>query len=156
MKTDGKQQFTPKDPDFASRVRESFARQPFMATLNAELTKLGPGFCEIALPYDIRFTQQHGYFHAGIVSTLADNAAGYAAYSLMEASSSILTVEFKLNLLAPADGQRIIGRSWVLKYGKTLTVCRSDVFVVKNGTEKLCGASQASLIDLKNTKDIHK
>ena len=145
--------FQPRFSDFESKVRASFARQKFMATLNAELTRVEPGFCEIVIPYDESITQQHGFFHAGIVGTLADNAAGYAAFSLMEENSSILTVEFKLNLLSPADGDVLIGRSQVMKNGKTLTICRSDVFVMKNGVEKLCAACQSTLIELKDTAD---
>jgi uncharacterized protein (TIGR00369 family) len=148
--------FTPKDPAYQSRVRESFDRQNFMKLLNAELFKVEPGFCEIHIPYNVNITQQHQFFHAGIVGTIADNAAGYAAFSLMNSGSSILTVEFKLNLISPADGELLIGRSNVLKYGRTLTICRSDVFVVKNGVEKLCAASQSTLIELQNSDDFKK
>lgn len=146
--------FIPKDPDFATKVKDSFARQKFMELINAKLCKVTPGFCEIHIPYDINITQQHSFFHAGIVGTIADNAAGYAAFSLMDKDSSILTVEFKLNLISPADGELLIGKSHVLKYGKTLTICRSDVFIVKNGVEKLCAASQSTLIELQNRKDV--
>jgi uncharacterized protein (TIGR00369 family) len=145
--------FTPKDKEFATRVKDSFERQKFMGLIKAELFKTEPGFCEIHIPYDSSITQQHSFFHAGIVGTLADNAAGYAAFSLMDKSSSILTVEFKLNLIAPADGNLLVGRAHVLKYGKTLTICRSDVFVVKQGIEKLCAASQSTLIELQNKSD---
>ena len=145
--------FTPKDKDFVIKVKDSFARQKFMGLINAELFKIEPGFCEIHVPYNINITQQHSFFHAGIVGTIADNAAGYAAFSLMEKSSSILTVEFKLNLISPADGELLVGRSNVLKYGKTLTICRSDVFVIKGGVEKLCAASQSTLIELQNKSD---
>src|SRR5882672_4366208 len=100
------------------------------------------------IPYDINITQQHSFFHAGIVGTIADNSAGYAAFSLMDKQSSILTVEFKLNLISPADGELLIGRSQVLKNGNTLTICRSDVFIVKAGIEKLCAAAQSTLIEL--------
>ncbi len=144
---------SPKDADFKKRVLQSFARQGFMATLKAGITKIDAGFCEITIPYDRSLTQQHGYFHAGVVSTIADNAAGYAAFSLMAPDSSILTVEFKLNLLAPADGTLLIGRSSVLKYGRTLTICRTDVFAKKGNVEKLCAAAQSTLIELKGTSD---
>lgn len=145
--------FIPEDPDFRSRVTESFSRQNFMLLIEAKLTQIEPGFCEIRIPYRRDLTQQHGFFHAGIVGTIADNASGYAAYSLMAISSSILTVEFKLNLLAPADGEMLIGRAAVLKHGKTLTVCRADVSIMKGGTEKLCAASQSTLIELHEKKD---
>jgi uncharacterized protein (TIGR00369 family) len=143
----------PKNKDFESKVRDSFTRQKFMGLINAVLFKIEPGFCEIHIPYDIRLTQQHSFFHAGIVGTIADNAAGYAALSLMDKDSSILTVEFKLNLISPADGELLIGRSNVLKNGRTLTICRSDVFIVKGGVEKLCAASQSTLIELQNKSD---
>lgn len=145
--------FIPKDLDYITKVKDSFARQNFMGHINAKLYKIEPGFCEIHIPYDVNITQQHSFFHAGIVGTIADNAAGYAAFSLMDKGSSILTVEFKLNLISPADGELLIGRSQVLKYGKTLTICRSDVFIVKGGVEKLCAASQSTLIELPNKSD---
>lgn len=145
--------FTPKDSNYVARIKNSFERQKFMTLIKAKLSQVNPGFCEIEVPYDLSLTQQHSFFHAGIVGTIADNAAGYAAFSLMDKSSSILTVEFKLNLIAPADGDLLIGRASVLKYGKTLTVCRSDVFVLKEGVEILCAASQSTLIELQNKSD---
>jgi uncharacterized protein (TIGR00369 family) len=148
--------FKPKDSDFEKRVRESFARQKFMTFINAGLTIIKPGFCEIEVPFNENISQQHGFFHAGIIGTIADNAAGYASYSLMEKTSSILTVEFKLNLISPADGERLIGEAHVLKYGRTLTICRSDVFVVSNGIKKLCAASQSTLIELPERADSEK
>lgn len=119
-----------------------------MKLIKAKIKKVGPGFCEIHIPFSKNLTQQNSFFHGGIVGTLADNTAGYAAFSLMDKNSSVLTVEFKLNLLAPADGDLLIGKAIVLKYGKTLTVCRSDVFVVKDKAEKLCAVSQSTLIEL--------
>ena len=145
--------FQAQDERFEERVRSSFERQKFMHLLQANLHTIEPGFCEIRIPYQASLTQQHGFFHAGIVGTIADNAAGYAAFSLMHANSSILTVEFKLNLISPADGVELIGRSNVLKYGKTLSICRTDVFVVKEGVEKLCAASQSTLMELPDRKD---
>lgn len=145
--------FTPKDSEFAERVNASFARQKFMSTLNATLHKVEPGFCEIHIPYRVDLTQQHSFFHAGIVGTVADNSAGYAAFSLMDKTSSILAVEFKLNLISPADGELLIGRGYVLRYGKTLTICRSDVFSLKRGAEKLCAASQSTMMELPNKPD---
>ncbi len=145
--------FKPKDTDYKKKVNDSFNRQKFMDLINAELVDVKPGHCEIQIPYDVNLTQQHGFFHAGIISTIADNAAGYASFSLMEKNSSILTVEFKLNLIAPGEGELLIGRASVLKNGRTLTICRSEVFIVKNGKEKLCAASQSTLIELKNKTD---
>ncbi|MBK8482928.1 MAG: PaaI family thioesterase [Saprospiraceae bacterium] len=145
--------FKPSDPDFEIRVRASFNKQKFMEFISAKLVKIKPGYCEIQIPFQPEITQQHGFFHAGILGTIADNAAGYAAFTLMDINSSILTVEFKINLLLPAEGEILIGRSNVLKYGKTLTICRSDVYILKNGVEKLCAASQSTLIELKNKID---
>jgi len=145
--------YTPKDIDYELKVKDSFRRQKFMELINAKLVKIEPGFCEIHIPFNVNITQQHSFFHAGIIGTIADNAAGYAAFSLMDKASSILTVEFKLNLISPADGELLIGRSNVLKYGKTLTICRSDVFIMKNGAEKLCAASQSTLMELQNRSD---
>jgi uncharacterized protein (TIGR00369 family) len=144
---------SPRDPDFAARVRASFDRQQFMGFLGAELTGLHPGLCEIQLAYRPELGQQHGYFHAGVVGTLADNSCGYAAYSLMPADWSILTVEYKLNLLVPGDGERLLARGQVVKSGRTLTICRSDVFVYKDGVEKLCAISQQTLVGLAGKSD---
>lgn len=146
-------EFKPKFSNFKKKVQESFDRQKFMELINAKLIDVQPGYCEIHVPYDLTLTQQHGFFHAGIISTIADNAAGYAGFSLMEENSSILTVEFKLNILSPGDGDRLIGKANVIKSGRTLTICRSEVFVVKDGEEKLCAAAQSTLIQLKNRKD---
>ena len=140
--------FTAPDPDYQSRVRDSFAAQPFMATLGARLTALQPGRCEITLAFDPRLTQQHGFLHAGVVSTLADNAAGYAAFSLMPAQAQVLTTEFKINLLNPARGQAFIGRAQVLKAGRTLTVCDADVYARDGDTETLCARALVSLMAL--------
>ncbi|MEL6812962.1 MAG: PaaI family thioesterase [Bacteroidota bacterium] len=145
--------FTPKTENYKQKVTESFSRQGFMDYLGAELSEVRPGFCEIRIPFQEQLTQQHGFFHAGVVSTVADNVAGYAAFSLMEENASVLTVEFKLNLLAPAQGDMLIGRGEVLKSGRTLTICRSDIFIVQNGEEKLCAAGQSTLIQLKDTSD---
>lgn len=141
-----KGEFLPKNPDFHQMVSDSFARQQFMHFIGAELVKVASGYCEIHLPFRSKLSQQHGFFHAGIIGTLADNAAGYAAYSLMPAGASILSVEFKINLLSPGDGDLLRAKAQVLKAGKTLTVCRSEVYVEKGGVEKLCAAAQVTLI----------
>jgi uncharacterized protein (TIGR00369 family) len=103
--------FKPSDPDFASRVRASFGRQQAMEFIGAELTAVEPGRCEIRLPFKPELTQQHGFVHGGIVGMIADSACGYAAYSLFPADSSILTVEYKINLLAPSKGDALIARA---------------------------------------------
>ena len=124
--------FKPLDLNFEKKVRASFSRQSFMKFIGAKLINVSPGYCEIHLPYKKELSQQHGFFHAGIIGTIADNTGGYAAYSLMGAESSILTVEYKLNLVAPGHGELLIGRAQVLKPGRSLTVCRSEVFVIRN------------------------
>lgn len=145
--------FTPRDPNYQQKVTDSFQRQEFMKHLGAKLGTVAPGYCEISVPYQKSLTQQHGYFHAGVISSLADNAAGYAAFSLMEASSSIVTVEFKINLLAPGKGEHLIAKASVIKSGRTLTICRVDVFNVNEGAESLCAAAQATLMQLQNKED---
>ncbi len=145
--------FEPKSANYKKKVEESFERQQFMKLIKAELVDVQPGYCEIQVPYDSNLTQQHGFFHAGVISTIADNTAGYAGFSLMEENSSVLTVEFKINLIAPGDGELLIGKSNVIKNGRTLTICKSDVCIIKNGQEKLCAVAQLTLIELKNSPD---
>lgn len=145
--------FKPLDPNYEKKVRESFSRRYFMSFIGAELIDVRPGYCEMHLPYKKDLSQQHGFFHAGLIGTIADNSGGYAAYSLMGAGASILTVEYKLNLVAPGDGDLLIGRAEVLKPGRTLTVCRSEVFVVKNGIEKLCATSLMTLMAMTDMAD---
>ncbi|MEQ9627224.1 MAG: PaaI family thioesterase [Roseitalea porphyridii] len=146
--------FTPKDSDFARRVRESFQRQSIMGLIGARLSRVEPGEVEIELPFRADLCQQHGFFHAGVTSTIADSAAGYAGYSLFAADSSVLTVEFKINLLAPADGEllRAVGR--VVKPGRTLTVTEAEVFVTKNGGEKPCARLSQTLMCLTGRPDV--
>ena len=144
---------TPADPDYEARVRASFARQQAMAFIGAELALVEPGLVEIALPYRPELTQQHGFFHGGIVSTIADSAGGYAAFTLFPADSSILTVEYKINLVAPADGERLVARGRVLKPGRTLTICELEVAAVKQGISKSCALGLQTLICLEGRPD---
>jgi uncharacterized protein (TIGR00369 family) len=145
--------FEPVDPDYAARVRGSFDRQPAMHLIGAELTLVGPGFCEIRLPYRAGNTQQHGFVHGGIVGMIADSAGGYAAYTLYPADASILTVEYKLNLLTPAKGDMLIARAEVVKPGRTLTVVRADVFAIEGEQEILCATMQQTLMTLHGKAD---
>ena len=117
-----------RNPSFAEEVRKSFAAQSIMQLIGAELTRVEPGVVEISLAHRKDLTQQDGFLHAGIITTIADSAAGYAAFSLMPPGSSVLSVEFKVNLLRPAKGERFLARAEVIKPGKTLTVVRADVF----------------------------
>jgi uncharacterized protein (TIGR00369 family) len=136
--------FQASNPDFEAMVRESFGRQGHMRTLGARITRLEPGLCEIEMPYAPEVSQQAGFFHGGAIAALADTAAGYAAYSLMPAGSDILTVEFKLNLVRPAVPPTLRAKGHVLRAGKTLTVCRADVFHAA-GPEP-CALLQSTLI----------
>ncbi len=144
---------SPKDPDFEARVRDSFSRQGIMELIGARLTRVEPGLVEIELPFRADLTQQHGFFHAGITSTIADSAGGYAAYSLMPAGSSVLTTEFKINLLAPADGEFLRARGRVVKPGRTLSVCDVDVFAFKDGRATPCAKLLETLMCLEGRPD---
>jgi len=141
----------PLNPSFVEEVERSFARQPIMNLLGAELSLVAPGVIEITLPYRADLAQQHGYLHAGIVTTIADTACGYAAYSLMPAGSEVLSVEFKVNLLRPAQGETFVARAEVIKAGKTLTVVRADVFGITGDAEReLVATMQGTMMCLRN------
>lgn len=138
-----------RDPNYNERTRASFNKQGFMHHLGARMTTVRPGFVEIEVPFSDSLSQQHGYFHGGVVATLADVASGYAAFSLLDPDASNVTVEFKLNLLAPAEGVRLCARGSVIKPGKTLTVCQSNVFAVLEGAnERLCATALATSMAL--------
>lgn len=141
------------DPEFERKVREGFLRQPFMQLLGAQMTTVRPGACEIRVPFRGELTQQHGFFHAGVSGAIADSASGYAAYTLMPAQSSVLTVEYKLNLVAPAAGDWLVTRAEVIRNGKTLKTCRAEVFALRDGGETLCAASLSTIMTLFDRKD---
>ncbi|MGO9356269.1 MAG: PaaI family thioesterase [Xanthobacteraceae bacterium] len=136
----------PMDPASSERVRSSFARQAVMSTLGVEIVRLEAGAIELRMPHAAPFTQQHGFIHAGIISTALDTACGYAAFSLMPAEAAVLTVEFKINLLAPARGEEFRFRARVLKPGRTLTVCEGHAFAVQAGQEKLIASMTGTLM----------
>lgn len=138
--------FEPKDPNFESRVRASFARQTLMRTIGASLTKVDAGSTEIELPFRDDLAQQHGYLHAAVVTAIIDSACGYAALSLTPASKEVLTVEYKINLAAPAIGDRMIARGRVVRPGRTVTLCAGDVFAASQGPEKLVATMLATMI----------
>jgi len=146
--------FEPRNPAYAERVQSSFNRQQAMALLGAKVTRLAPGECEIQLPFKPELTQQHGYFHGGIIGTIADSAGGYAGFTLMPEGSSVLTVEYKMNLLAPGDGDLLIARGRVLKSGRTLVVTQVDAFVVKGGGETLCATLLQTLMTMHGRPDL--
>lgn len=117
----------PRNPSFAVEIERSFAKQTIMNLIGARLSRVEPGVVEITLPYRNDLAQQHGYLHAGIITTIADSACGYAAFSLMPPNSEVLSVEFKVNLLRPAKAETFLATAEVIKSGKTLTVVRADV-----------------------------
>ncbi len=127
--------FEPRDPDFAARVRDSFAAQDFMALIGAELIHVAPGEADIALTPRPDLSQQHGFMHAGTTIAIADSAAGYAAMTLFARDRGVLTAELKVNLLNPARGDRLVARGRVVKPGRTLTICQADVVGIDNGRE---------------------
>lgn len=146
----------PSDPDFAARVRDSFHRQQAMALIGATMPVVEAGYTEIHLPHKQEVTQQHGFIHGGVVGMIADSAAGYAANTLTPADASVLTVEYKMNLLAPADGELLIAQGTVLKYGRTLTVTRAEVFAVKDGKKTLCAVMQQTIMTMHGKKEKHE
>ncbi len=145
--------FEPRDPDWDKKVRDSFARQTVMTTIGARIAALRPGYCEIELPFRRDLCQQHGFLHAGITTTIADSAAGYAAFSLMPRGSSVLTVEFKVNLMAPAAGDLFIGRGKVIKPGRTLLAVEAEVIARGPNGEKTVAQMLATMMCLADKAD---
>ncbi|MGR7995840.1 MULTISPECIES: PaaI family thioesterase [unclassified Xanthobacter] len=145
--------FDPSDPAYEARVRESFARQPFMATLGAALGAVEPGRVEVVLPYQDSITQQHGFFHGGAIGAIADTAGGYAAFTLFPADSTVLTVEYKINIMAPGRGARLVAVGEVTRSGRTLTVTRVDVYAEADGARTHCATATQTLICLMGRSD---
>lgn len=145
--------FTPAFEGYAQRVRDSFARQGAMAHLGATLADVAPGYCAIAIVPRPELAQQHGYVHAGIVSALVDTAGGYAGYTLFPEDSSVLTVEFKLNLVAPAEGERLVAEGFVVKPGRTLAITRGEVHARRGGTRRLVALMQQTLMVMHGKAD---
>lgn len=146
--------FQAQDPNFRERVRASFARQQVMATLGIEMVHLEPGEVHLTMPPNSAYTQQHGFMHAGIITTALDSACGYAAFTLMPAEAAVLTVEFKTNLLAPAKGERFIFRAHVVKSGRTLTICEARAMALDGSKEKLVATMTGTLMALAGRQDI--
>ena len=142
--------FQPGDPAYAARVSASFARQAMMRLLGASLERVAPGEVDIRLPFRSDLSQQHGFLHAGATTSIADSACGYAALSLMPPGAAVLTVEFKVNLLAPAAGQTFAARGRVLKAGRTLTTCSGDVFAADGGEETHVLTMLATIMTVQN------
>ena len=145
--------FTAIDPAFARRVRDSFARQGAMRLIGAQLSRVEPGAVDITMPWRADLTQQHGYIHAGILSTIVDTAGGYAGYTLFPADSSVLTVEYKLNLLAPGEGDSFVAEGRVVKPGRTLCIVQGEVHAIADERRVLCALMQQTLIVLHGRAD---
>lgn len=137
-----------------TRIRDSFAKQGFMTTIGATLERVAPGDIEISLRPHPGIMQQHGFVHGGVVGALADSAAGYAALSIMPAGTGVLTAEYKINLMAPAIGERIVARGSVVKTGRTLTLSVADVFAVNGGKEKLIAHLTATMMTITGRDDV--
>jgi uncharacterized protein (TIGR00369 family) len=138
--------YSPPDPVWEERIRASFAKQGAMRHIGASIAHVTPGSCIINVPFRDELAQQHGYFHAGITSAVADSAGGYAALTLFPANAEVLTVEFKINLIAPAHGDLLVAEANVVRSGRTLTICAVDICVERDGARIPCGLMQQKLI----------
>ena len=145
--------FEPAFGDYAVRVRASFARQGVMELIGASIVEVAPGYCALALAPRPEISQQHGYVHAGILATLVDSAGGYAGFTLFPEESSVLTVEYKLNLLAPAQGERIVAEGFVVKPGRTLAITRGEIHAEKGGSRTLVAIMQQTLMVMHGRPD---
>jgi uncharacterized protein (TIGR00369 family) len=145
--------FAPAFAGYAERVRQSFARQGAMTLIGATLVDVRPGYCAIALVPRPEVSQQHGYVHAGIVSAIVDSAGGYAGFTLFPEDSSVLTVEYKLNLLAPAAGERLVAEGYVVKPGRTLSITRGEVYAERGGERSLVALMQQTLMVMRGKAD---
>ncbi len=142
------------DPDYADRVQRSLTSQQALVTIGAELVHIAPGEVDIGFDFHPRLTQQHGFIHAGILSTVMDSACGYAAFSLMPADAGVLTIEFKVNLLSPARGQRFVARGRVTKPGRTITVADGHLFALEADEEKLVATMTGTLMTIKDRENV--
>ncbi len=147
-------QFKPRDPGYKEKIITSFNLQGVMKTVNASIVAVRPGEVELEFPYHSRLTQQHGFIHAGIVSTVLDTACGYAAFSLMPENAAVLTIEFKVNLLSPAKGERFRAVGKVKKAGKTITVTEGELFSYLEGGQKIAATMVATVMSVYDRKGI--
>ena len=145
---------TPRDADYEARIRASFARQRFMATLGATIERVEPGEVAIAFTHRDELTQQHGFLHAGVMTSVVDSACGYAALSLMEPGVGVLSVELKVNMLAPATGQRFVATGRVVRSGRTLTVCTGEVVAEAAGPPTVVMIIQATMMAVRGRDGI--
>ena len=141
-----------QDVNFAEKVRNSFAQQKFMETLGATLAKVAPGSVEIRLPYQPRLTQQHQFLHAGVVAAVLDTACGYAAFTLMPPQAEVLTIEYKIDLLAPARGGELLARAQVLKPGKTIVVCTGEAMMRQGDGQKVVAHMTGTMMAITGRK----
>lgn len=146
----------PLSSALVAKIRASFAAQGLMRHFGARMLALGPGRCEVELPFSDKVTQQHGYFHGGAIGALADIAGGYSGYTMIGLDDAILTVEYKLNILAPGAGERLVGRGRVLRSGRTLTVTTADVFALRDGVEKHIAVMQQTLFTMPGMEPAHQ
>ena len=148
------EEFKPKNPEYLGRVKESFERQVAMKTLHIGISSVDAGRVELTMPFRADFTQQHGFIHAGIITTALDSACGYAAFSLMPEDAAVLTVEFKTNLMAPAKGDLFRFKAKVIRPGRTLTFCDAQAFAVDSTGEKLIATMSATLMAVVGREEI--
>jgi len=149
----GKPGPTVRDPNYQQRVLDSFGRQGFMRHIGASIERLGPGECTIVVPFGDEVAQQHGFFHGGVVGAVADNAGAYAAFTLIEADQSMLTVEYKVNLIAPGHGDTLRAEAHVLKGGRTLTISRVDLFACEDDRRRHCATALVTMMLLQGRGD---
>lgn len=143
--------FEPQDPEYESRIRSSFARQTFMTTIGARLSRVVPGEVDIELPVRDDLAQQHGFLHAGVLASAADSACGYAAFSLMPPAAAVLSVEFKINLLAPAVGDRVVASGRVIRAGRNVSVCWGEVTAYAGDAERLVATMVATMMTVRDS-----
>jgi uncharacterized protein (TIGR00369 family) len=146
--------FKPGDKDYEAKVRDSFSRQEIMKTINASIMAIRAGEVELEFPYQASLTQQHGFIHAGIVSTVLDSACGYAAFSLMPEDAAVLTIEFKINLLSPAKGSRFKAVGKVKKPGRNITVTEGELFSYTDGEQKLVATMVGTIMAVYNREGV--
>jgi uncharacterized protein (TIGR00369 family) len=147
-------EFRAADDGFEQRVRDSYAKQTVMETLGAVLERVAPGEVDIRMPCRPEFTQQHGFIHAGIVSTALDSACGYAAYSLMPADAGVLSIEFKVNMIRPARGAELLAKARVVRAGKQITVCDAEAYAVAGDREVLIAKMQGTMMSVYGREDV--
>jgi uncharacterized protein (TIGR00369 family) len=144
----------PQNPHFAQAVRNSFGAQRLMATLGARIARVAAGEVEIRVPFRSDLTQQHGFLHAGVLASTLDSACGYAAFTLMPENVGVLTVEFKINLLAPARGEELIARARVVRAGRTITVCQGEAAMLSDGDETSVATILATIMTVHERPDV--